>query len=120
VHSNGTVRGDVPFGVGPLSYLLKTRFLIGEVVYRGEVYPGEQEPILIWPSPDTSVNWPRMRSVASNAGRRVNRKLAWCVLEFSVVRFEQRQFRQELRSVGTGPLCPKRDRYLRQPDWRSE
>jgi site-specific DNA recombinase len=32
--------------VGPLAYLLKNRFYIGEVVYRGEVYPGEQQPIV--------------------------------------------------------------------------
>ena len=32
--------------VGPLAYLLKNRFYIGEVVYRGEVHPGEQQPIV--------------------------------------------------------------------------
>ena len=32
--------------VGPLAYLLKNRFYIGEVVYRGEVHPGEQRPIV--------------------------------------------------------------------------
>jgi hypothetical protein len=46
VLSNGKIRGDIPFGVGPLADLLKNRFLIGEVVYRGEVYRGEHEPIL--------------------------------------------------------------------------
>jgi site-specific DNA recombinase len=34
------------FGVGALAHLLKNRFYIGEVVYRGEVYRGEHEPIL--------------------------------------------------------------------------
>jgi site-specific DNA recombinase len=34
------------FMVGPLAYLLKNRFYIGEVVYRGEVHPGEQQPIV--------------------------------------------------------------------------
>src|SRR6202040_1042852 len=34
------------FMVGPLAYLLKNRFYIGEVVYRGEVHPGEQHPII--------------------------------------------------------------------------
>jgi site-specific DNA recombinase len=34
------------FGVGALAYLLKNRFYIGEVVYRGEVHRGEHEPIL--------------------------------------------------------------------------
>ncbi len=32
--------------VGPLAYLLKNRFYVGEVVYRGEVHPGEQQPII--------------------------------------------------------------------------
>ncbi len=44
--SNGKIRGDIPFGVGALHQLLKNRFLIGEVVYRGETYRGEHEPIL--------------------------------------------------------------------------
>jgi hypothetical protein len=34
------------FMVGPLAYLLKNRFYIGEAVYRGEVHPGEQQPII--------------------------------------------------------------------------
>ncbi len=48
VLSNGKVkvRGGAAFWVGPLRYLLKNRFYIGEVVYRGEVHPGEHEPIL--------------------------------------------------------------------------
>jgi Recombinase len=40
-----TVRGG-RFGVGALAHLLKNRFYIGEVVYRGEVRRGEHEPIL--------------------------------------------------------------------------
>jgi len=35
--SNGRLIGGGPFGVGALAYLLKNRFYIGEVVYRGEV-----------------------------------------------------------------------------------
>jgi site-specific DNA recombinase len=46
VLSNGKIRGDIPFGVGSLAQLLKNPFLIGKVVYRGEVHPGEHEPIL--------------------------------------------------------------------------
>ncbi|HEV3166126.1 MAG TPA: recombinase family protein, partial [Isosphaeraceae bacterium] len=44
--TDGRVIGGIRFGVGPLAYLLKNRFYIGEVVYGGEVHRGEQEPIL--------------------------------------------------------------------------
>src|ERR1700730_1945346 len=38
--------GGIRFGVGPLAHLLKNRFYIGEVTYRGEVHQGEHEAIL--------------------------------------------------------------------------
>ena len=44
--SDGRTIGGGSFGVGALAHLLKNRFYIGEVVYRGEVYRGEHEPIL--------------------------------------------------------------------------
>jgi hypothetical protein len=44
--SNGRTVGGGRFGVGALAYLLKNRFYIGELVYRGEVHHGEHEPIL--------------------------------------------------------------------------
>jgi len=34
------------FMVGPLAYLLKNRFYIGEVVYRGEIFAGEHQAII--------------------------------------------------------------------------
>jgi len=43
---DGHQSGGIRFGVGPLAHLLKNRFYIGEVVYRGEVLRGEHEPIL--------------------------------------------------------------------------
>jgi DNA invertase Pin-like site-specific DNA recombinase len=43
---NGRTVGGGRFGVGALAYLLKNRFYIGEVVYRGDVHRGEHEPIL--------------------------------------------------------------------------
>jgi site-specific DNA recombinase len=43
---DGRVRGGIRFGVGPLQHLLGNRFYLGEVVYRGEVHPGEHEPII--------------------------------------------------------------------------
>jgi site-specific DNA recombinase len=34
------------YRVGPLAHLLKNRFYIGEIAYRGEVHAGEHEPVL--------------------------------------------------------------------------
>ena len=42
----GAIRGGVPFGCGALFHLLRNRFYIGEVNYKGQIYPGEQPPIL--------------------------------------------------------------------------
>jgi site-specific DNA recombinase len=43
---SGKTGGGIPFTSGPLSYLLRNRFYIGEVVYKGEVLPGPQSPIV--------------------------------------------------------------------------
>lgn len=43
---NGSVRGGIRFGTGPLAHLLKNRMYIGEVVYRGATHRGEHESIL--------------------------------------------------------------------------
>src|SRR5947199_3354638 len=44
--SDGRTIGGGRFGVGALAHLLKNRFYIGEVVYRGDIHRGEHEPIL--------------------------------------------------------------------------
>ncbi|MFX8891341.1 recombinase family protein, partial [Acinetobacter baumannii] len=44
--SNGEKRGGGPFGVGALAHLLRNRFYIGEIDYRGEIHAGEHEAIL--------------------------------------------------------------------------
>jgi site-specific DNA recombinase len=44
--ANGRLVDGGSFGVGALAYLLKNRFYIGEVVYRGEVHRGDHAPIL--------------------------------------------------------------------------
>ena len=41
----GRTVGGIPF-TRPLAYLLRNRFYIGEVVFKGEVFPGEQPAIL--------------------------------------------------------------------------
>src|SRR5438128_11289466 len=47
--SDGRTIGGSRFGVGALAHLLKNRFYIGEVVYRGEVHRSEHEPIVDHP-----------------------------------------------------------------------
>ena len=42
----GRTIGGIPFTRGPLSYFLRNRFYIGEVAFKGEVFPGEQLAIL--------------------------------------------------------------------------
>lgn len=44
--SNGRTVGGVPFTRGSLGHLLRNRFYIGEVSYKGEICAGEQPPIL--------------------------------------------------------------------------
>jgi site-specific DNA recombinase len=44
--SNGEARGGIPFGIGALAHLLRNRFYIGEIDYRGEIHAGEHEAIL--------------------------------------------------------------------------
>ena len=44
--TNGRATGGIRFGVGPLAHLLRNRFYVGEVVYRGKVHRGEHEPIV--------------------------------------------------------------------------
>jgi site-specific DNA recombinase len=44
--STGGTRGGIPFQRGTLFYLLRNRFYIGEVSYKGDILPGEQPPIL--------------------------------------------------------------------------
>jgi site-specific DNA recombinase len=44
--ANGRTIGGIPFTRGPLAHLLRNRFYIGEVVYKGQICPGEQPPIL--------------------------------------------------------------------------
>jgi hypothetical protein len=44
--SNGRIIGGIPFTRGPLAYLLRNRFYVGEVVYQDQVYPGEHPALL--------------------------------------------------------------------------
>jgi len=42
----GRTVGGIPFTRGPLAHLLRNRFYIGEVDFKGEILKGEQHPIL--------------------------------------------------------------------------
>ena len=42
----GAVVGGIPFSRGPIAHLLRNRFYVGEVVFKGETMPGEQTPIV--------------------------------------------------------------------------
>ena len=44
--SSGRAVGGNPLTRGPLAYLLRNRFYIGEVTFKGEILPGEQPAIL--------------------------------------------------------------------------
>jgi site-specific DNA recombinase len=44
-NARGSV-GGVPYTAGPLAHLLKNRIFLGEIVHKGESYPGEHEAIL--------------------------------------------------------------------------
>jgi len=44
--ATGAVRGGIPFGRGTLFYLLRNRFYIGEVKYKGDILPGQQPAII--------------------------------------------------------------------------
>ncbi len=46
IGNDGETVQPTHFMVGPLAYLLKNRFYVGDVVYRDEVHPGEQLPIV--------------------------------------------------------------------------
>jgi site-specific DNA recombinase len=46
IGAGGATINPTHFMVGPLAHLLKNRFYIGEVAYRGEIHPGEQPPIV--------------------------------------------------------------------------
>lgn len=44
--TSGGTRGGVPFMQGALFYMLRNRFYLGEVTFKGEILPGSQPPLL--------------------------------------------------------------------------
>jgi hypothetical protein len=45
--ANGQRIAAERYTIGPLAHMLKNRFYVGEVAYRGEVHKGEHPPISI-------------------------------------------------------------------------
>jgi DNA invertase Pin-like site-specific DNA recombinase len=43
---SGKTVGGIPFTRGPLAHLLRNRFYVGEVIFKGETLPGEQTAIV--------------------------------------------------------------------------
>src|SRR5260370_35445260 len=43
---DGSLRAGIPCTKGPLAYLLKNRVYVGEIVHKGQYYPGEHAPII--------------------------------------------------------------------------
>jgi site-specific DNA recombinase len=43
---DGSIVGGIPFTRGPLAHLLRNRFYIGEVTFKGDILPGEQPAII--------------------------------------------------------------------------
>jgi site-specific DNA recombinase len=46
LRTTGATHGGIPFERGSLFYLLRNRFYVGEVKYKGEILPGEQPAIM--------------------------------------------------------------------------
>ena len=44
--STGGTRGGISFTQGPLFYMLRNRFYLGQVKFKGEILPGSQPPLL--------------------------------------------------------------------------
>jgi DNA invertase Pin-like site-specific DNA recombinase len=44
--STGSTIGGVAFTQGPLFYMLRNRFYIGEVLFKNEIFPGPQPPLM--------------------------------------------------------------------------
>jgi site-specific DNA recombinase len=77
----GRTVGGIPFTRGPLAHLLRNRFYIGEVAFKGEVLPGEQPAILEESdppstSPSSSSSSPILPAVVRPNGPRLSRKAA--------------------------------------------
>jgi site-specific DNA recombinase len=73
--ANGRIIGGGAFGVGALAYLLRNRFYIGEVVYRGEAFRGITIPSSRPPcSRPCRPSFPprRSRGAAASAARRLS------------------------------------------------
>jgi site-specific DNA recombinase len=66
----GQTIGGIAFMRGPLAHLLRNRFYIGEVVFKGEVFPGQQPAILdrdLFDAVQANLNGQRTNHTAARA-----------------------------------------------------
>ena len=71
--SSGRTMGGIPFTRGPLAHLLRNRFYIGEVAYKGEIFPGEQPAIVdrdLFHAVQAKLDSQRINHVVSRSARK--------------------------------------------------
>ena len=66
-YRDGRIAGGLAFSKGPLAWLLGNRVYVGEVGHKGQVFPGEHDPII------NRALWDQVQAVA--ADNRVTRRL---------------------------------------------
>jgi site-specific DNA recombinase len=73
VSSKGKISGDQPFSRGAMFHLLQNRVYVGEIVHKGQCYPGEHEGIV------EQATFERVQSVLSShlRERRVRRTVSF-------------------------------------------
>ena len=80
--SNGRTIGGIPFTRGSLAALLRNRFYIGEIRYKGEVFPGEQTAILdraLFEAVQTKLD--RQRTNHAKAQQKSHSLLTGCIFD---------------------------------------
>ena len=59
--ANGSVSCGVPFTRGPLFHLLNNRIYRGEIVHKGNAWPGDHDAILLESA--VPLEWPRHKAM---------------------------------------------------------
>jgi len=110
----GQTIGGIAFTRGPLAHLLRNRFYIGEVVFKGEVLPGEQPAILdrdLFDAVQAKLNDQRTNHTAARA------KSDSLLTEFRF-RAEERSSRERPRRTESDPKLPFESSKAAGPELR--